>query len=130
MMEINFIALELVLELHDAMIHLYDGSFGVRDQRLLESALFQPQVMFGGSFIHQDIYTMAAVYLFHLIKNHSFIDGNKRTAVATTLMFLRLNNCSVNLGHQQLYQLAIDIAESKLSKEAIADFLRKNVLES
>lgn len=130
MTDVVFIDLDIVLNVHDAMIGLYGGSFGVRDRNLLESALFQPQVMFNGNFVHQDIYVMAAAYLFHLIKNHPFVDGNKRTAVATTLMFLQSNECVVTLGDQQLYQLAIDVAESKMSKQEIAEFFRKNIFEN
>ena len=130
MIDVNFIDVDIVLNVHDAMIRLYGGSFGVRDQNLLKSALFQPQVVFNGNFVHQDVYIMAAAYLFHLIKNHPFVDGNKRTAVVTTLMFLQSNECVVTLGDQQLYQLAIDVAEFKMSKQEIAEFFRKNIFEN
>lgn len=130
MLEIYFLTLAEVLVLHDWQIKEFGGSFGVRDQGLLESALHQPQIAFGGQRMHEDIYAMAAAYAFHLIKNHPFVDGNKRTAIFVSLNFLEINGSEIDCDHQQLYQLAIDIAESKISKEAIADFFRKNVLES
>jgi death-on-curing protein len=129
MNQVNFLTLDNILDIHDRLIQTFGGSFGLRDQNLLESALYQPQVKISGQYMHGNLYFMAAVYAYHIIKNHPFIDGNKRTGIFSAITFLEFNDLSIDLGHQQLYQLAIDIAESKLSKKEIAELLKKNVFE-
>src|SRR6476661_4333770 len=90
-MEPTFLTLQEVLDLQTHQIARYGGSMGVRDLGLLESALAMPQAQFGGEFLHEDIYMMAAAYLFHITKNHPFVDGNKRAGLATMILFLNLN---------------------------------------
>ena len=75
---IEFLTLDDVLESHREQIRVYGGSEGLRDLGLLESAIAQPPAGFGGVPLHRDLYEMAAAYLFHLVQNHPFIDGNKR----------------------------------------------------
>src|SRR5947208_1858403 len=84
----EFLTLHEVLGIHANQIELYGGSLGIRDQGLLEAALAQPEATFGGDYLHHDIYEMAAAYLFHLVQNHPFIDGNKRvgTVAATVVL--------------------------------------------
>ena len=73
-----FLTTEDVLKMQRHQVDVYGGEHGLRDFGLLESAIAMPQSMFDGKFLHEDIYAMAAAYLFHLVKNHPFIDGNKR----------------------------------------------------
>jgi len=87
----RFLSVQRVLALHSLQLKLFGGSEGVRDQSLLESAIAMPATSFGGQYVHADLAEMAAAYLFHLNKNHPFIDGNKRTATAAALVFLKLN---------------------------------------
>lgn len=68
---------------------------------------------------------MAAAYFFHLIKNHPFIDGNKRTSVIITLVFLKYNGILLQLPHDELFTLAIETASSKIDKEGITIFFKK-----
>ena len=68
---------------------------GVRDHALLESALAQPGAAFGGEFLHVDLFAMAAAYLFHIVKNHPFLDGNKRTGLIVAITFLAINGVSI-----------------------------------
>jgi death on curing protein len=75
----RFLDLVEVLEIHQSRIDRYGGSPGVRDLGLLQSAVAQSSAGFGGEFLHSDLYEMAAAYLFHVARNHPFIDGNKRT---------------------------------------------------
>ncbi|MCB9062835.1 MAG: Fic family protein [Halobacteriovoraceae bacterium] len=76
--DVAFLTIFEVLEIHENQIELYGGSLGVRDKGLLLAALAQPETTFDGNFLHQDIFSMASAYMFHIISNHPFIDGNKR----------------------------------------------------
>ncbi|HWB53142.1 MAG TPA: Fic family protein, partial [Tepidisphaeraceae bacterium] len=78
-MQIEFLSVAEILELHETLIREFGGSVELRDPGLLESALAMPQSQFGGEFLHPDLAAMAAAYLYHLVMNHPFVDGNKRT---------------------------------------------------
>ncbi len=119
-MQARFLTLEEVLELHATRIERYGGSFGVRDPGLLQSALEQPRAMFGGQFLHEDIYAMAAAYLFHLVQNHAFIDGNKRIGLAAALSFLDINGIEIDADEDALTEMVLSVAEGQIDKEAIA----------
>jgi len=69
---------------------------------------------------------MAAAYLFHIVQNHPFIDGNKRTGTVAAIVFLSLNGIELEANETQLEKLVIDVAKAKAGKNAIADFLRNN----
>jgi death-on-curing protein len=86
-----------------------------------------PSAKFAGKFLHDGLPAMAAAYLFHLAKNHAFLDGNKRTALAVTEVFLRLNGCRLNATDDQLERLTQGVAEGSVSKESAAEFFRLHV---
>jgi death-on-curing protein len=86
-----FLSLDEVIEIHRDMIERYGGSTGIRDMGLLQSAVAMPQASFGSEFLHADLFEMAAAYLFRIVQNHPFIDGNKRVGTATAMVFLELN---------------------------------------
>ena len=86
-MDPAFLTLAEVLEIQRDQLYRYGGEAGVRDMGLLKSALAAPMASFGGRFLHQDIFEMAAAYLFHVVKNHPFIDGNKRTGAVAFIVF-------------------------------------------
>lgn len=121
----EFLDIEDVLELHELQLARYGGADGVRDRGLLESALAQPQATFNGEFIHSDLFAMAGAYLFHIVQNHPFVDGNKRTGVLAMLVFLDLNGISITRGTPGLYELTLGVAEGRVSKEAAAEALRR-----
>ncbi|HEX8229782.1 MAG TPA: type II toxin-antitoxin system death-on-curing family toxin [Chloroflexia bacterium] len=125
-MDTKFLTLEEVLELHATRIERYGGSFGVRDPGLLQSALEMPRAMFGGQYLHEDLFSMASAYLFHLVQNHAFIDGNKRIGLAAALSFLDINGVEVIADEDILYEMVLSVAEGLTNKEAIAEFLRKH----
>jgi death-on-curing protein len=77
-----FLDLDHVLRTHHSLIETYGGAEGIRDVGLLHSAIAMPQASFGGQFLHQDLFEMAAAYLYHIVQNHAFVDGNKRTGAA------------------------------------------------
>jgi death-on-curing protein len=74
----EFLDLLEVIKIHVSRIELYGGGAGVRDVGLLQSALAQPQAGFGGQYLHEDIYLMAAAYLFHIARNHPFRISKKK----------------------------------------------------
>lgn len=122
-----FLSLEDVLELHEDQINRYGGSHGTRDMGLLLSAVEMPRASFGDEFLHTNLYEMASAYLFHLVQNHPFIDGNKRVGLAACIAFLGLNNIKlVAADVDNLTNMVLDVAQGKLGKAAIAKFLKKN----
>ena len=125
-MDLYFLTLEDTLEIHADQIKRYGGKEGIRDQQLLFSALAQPSNMFEGKYLHQSLYDKASAYLFHICQNHPFIDGNKRVALVSTLIFLDLNHHSINYNQEQLEDLVLSVAKGKIKKEKIAAFLIKS----
>ncbi len=91
---------------------------------LLQSALAQPEAGFGGEWLHKDIFEMAAAYAFHICQNHSFFDGNKRTALASSLVSLELNGISVSDSKGILYSAVIKLASSRLDKKEFSELLK------
>ncbi|MBM4377524.1 MAG: type II toxin-antitoxin system death-on-curing family toxin [Deltaproteobacteria bacterium] len=90
-MPIDFLTFEDVLGGHALQIERFGGTHGLRDEALLESALAQPSSSFGGEYLHADLFEMAAAYLFHVVKNPPFVDGDKRVGLAAALVFLEVN---------------------------------------
>src|SRR5438552_1335236 len=125
-MEPVFLSLEDVLELHEDQVSRYGGSHGVRDLGLLLSAIEMPRATFGGEFLHEGIYGMASAYLFHIVQNHPFIDGNKRAGLASALAFLSLNGIRLVADEDALTELVLSVAEGKTDKSVVADFLERN----
>lgn len=125
----NFIEKAEILSIHDELIRQDGGSFGIRDEGLLDSAIYQPQATFGGELLHPTIAEQAAAYLFHITNNHAFIDGNKRTAFAAMVTFLNLNEYELNMTQEQAYELTIKVAENKISKEELIEFLKNYITE-
>jgi len=121
-----FLSLAEVLEIHRDQIERYGGHAGIRDLGLLQSALAMPGAGFGGKYLHSDLIEMAAAYLFHIVQNHPFVDGNKRTGTVAGIVFLSLNGIELEADETQLEQLVIDVAKGKAGKSAVADFLRRN----
>ena len=124
----KFLTLDQVLSLHQLQISQFGGSAGVKDEGLLLSALAQPQAGFGDEYFHKDLFEMAAAYLFHLVKNHAFHDGNKRIAALTAAVFLQVNGLMITADEDEFEKLVMDAAQSISSKEQIADFFRKNTV--
>lgn len=124
MKEPLFLTLAEIIEIHKNQIELYGGSHGMRDLSLLQSAIAQPQASFGGEFLHKDIFEMASAYAFHICRNHAFIDGNKRAALASALVFLELNSISLDDPTQKLYNVMIALAKGQLEKGDLAQIFR------
>ncbi|MCF6147665.1 MAG: type II toxin-antitoxin system death-on-curing family toxin [Candidatus Kuenenia sp.] len=125
MRDILFLTLAEVVEIHSNQIEWYGGFPGIRDTNLLSSAIAMPHASFCGEYLHNDIYEMAAAYAFHIGKNHPFIDGNKRTALASALVFLELNGISISDPQGKLYDAMLKLSTRKLNKGEFASILRK-----
>jgi death-on-curing protein len=121
-----FLTLDEILSLHEDQIRRYGGSGGVRDLGLLQSAIGTVTATFGGAFLHGSLFEMAAAYLFHICRNHAFVDGNKRTAVAAALTFLEMNGVEIDAGEKDFYDLVIGVAERKVTKAAVAVFFEEH----
>lgn len=123
-MEPRFVTLDEVLALHEKSIHRYGGTLGVRDKGGLEAAIFHPQnVFFYGA---GDLFDMAAAYAYHIAEGQCFLDGNKRTAAGTALVFLKANGVSHRFQEMEVYDHLIGIAEKRFSKEDLAEYLRRS----
>mgnify|MGYP000987484164 CR=1 FL=1 len=122
--EPDFFSVDEVLEFHRLQLAAYGGKEGIRDGHLLESAVAMPQATFGGEYLHADLFEMAAAYAFHLAENQPFLDGNKRTALMTALVFLDLNGYLVLDPVGRLYDAMIAMARKESGKEKLAELLR------
>lgn len=124
MNKIIFLTLAEVIDIHTDQIKRYGGHDGIRDINLLSSAAAMPYASFSSEFLHEDIYEMAAAYAFHICRNHPFIDGNKRAALASALVFLELNGISISDPKGRLYDAMIKLASGNLGKTELATILR------
>lgn len=125
-MDPRFLSIDEVLAIHEDQVARYGGSSGLRDEGLLLSALAMPQASFGGQYLHADEFEMAAAYLFHLVMNHPFVDGNKRIGAVSARVFLRLNGWIVTMPEDDAYDLVIAVTARAADKPAIADAFRRN----
>jgi death-on-curing protein len=119
-----FLTLDDIIESHLNQIDTYGGSHGIRDIGLLESAIAQPEASFGGQYLHADIFEMAAAYLYHLVMNHPFVDGNKRVGLEAALIFLEINNENLKASDQELVDLVLKTTAGQVGKREIAEFFR------
>jgi death-on-curing protein len=120
----TFLTPDEVLALHEDQITRYGGRRGIRDLNLLFSALGTPPATFDGVFLHNDLCEMAAAYLYHVARNHPFVDGNKRTALATALVFLWFNGFRLEADEEALTDLVLTVAAGKTTKAEAAVFLK------
>ncbi|WP_022854003.1 type II toxin-antitoxin system death-on-curing family toxin [Thermodesulfatator atlanticus] len=123
-----FLTLGEVLRIHSDQIKRYGGAPGLRDLNLLKSAIEVPKAGFGKKLFHEDIFDMAAAYIFHIIKNHPFVDGNKRTGVVCALVFLEMHGIEIDMNEDDLVDLALKVAEGKIEKTTIRTILQKHAV--
>ena len=122
----NFLSTEDVLILHANQVDLHGGEHGVRELGLLDSAVAQPQASFGGNFLHAFPFEMAAAYLYHIVQNHPFFDGNKRTGAVAALVFLDFNGIEIDAPKGSLYDITLSVATGQAGKAEIAEFFRSH----
>jgi len=121
----RFLSVEDVLLIHDDTVRHEGGIAGVRDYGMLESAVMMPRQRFEGAYLHRTLADQAAAYLFHLCRNHPFMDGNKRTAAVAALVFLRANGAKVLPAPAPLEALTMGCAAGEIGKGEVRSFFRR-----
>jgi len=121
----TFLSLHDVLIIHKNQIELYGGQDGLRSMDLLSSAIAVPESTFDGEYLHKNIYEMAAAYAYHIGMNHPFIDGNKRAALASALIFLDLNGIELDDSGMVLYDAMIRVASGIEKKDYLANIFKR-----
>jgi death-on-curing protein len=119
-----FLEVEHVVRIHLSVIERYGGQQGIRDMGLLHSAVAMPQAAFEGCLLHEDVFAMAGAYLFHIVQDHPFIDGNKRTGAAAAIVFMAMNDVEVEADEEGLVELTMAVARGEAGIPRIADFFR------
>lgn len=122
----HYLSVKRVLYIHDRMVKRFGGSFGVRDLGLVESAVARPQVSFGGQDLYTNIFDKAAALLQSLLKNHPFVDGNKRTALTSAGLFLKLNGWKLINSHEEEVEFAIAVDNQHLPIEQISKWFKEH----
>jgi death-on-curing protein len=125
---VTFLTMDEVLAIHAHQIERYGGALGLRDRGLLESALAMPSATFGGETLHPSLHEQGAAYLFHLVKNHAFVDGNKRVGLACCLVVLRLNDLRIDASDDELVGLVFGVAQGRRPKAEVAVFLHEHAV--
>ena len=130
---IQYIAYQYVIEIHDHLIDEYGGRKGILNEGPLRSALEMPKACFNKKDLHRTIFDKTAAYLFHLIQNHPFVDGNKRTASMAAMVFFA-SNCKkeFTIFDAEYQEIILGVAKGIIKKKEIAKFFRnalKNLSE-
>lgn len=122
----KYLSTPQVLVIHEQMVKRFGGSHGVRDLGLIESAVERHKVTFDGVDLYPDIFTKAAALMHSLLKNHAFVDGNKRTAYSSCGIFLKLNGYKLVNMHKESLEFAMNVENNSLKLEEIAKWLKKH----
>lgn len=125
-MKTKFLTITQVLFIHDQMVKRFGGSLGVRELGLVESAVARPQSTFGGEYLYQSIFDKAAALLQSLLKNHPFVDGNKRTALSSAALFLKKNGYKLVNHHKEEVEFAVMVDNSNLTVKQISEWLKEH----
>ena len=128
--ELFFLSVDEVIEVHEAVAEASGGSKGIRDRGLLESAVNMPTTTFGGVLLHDGLAAMAAAYLYHLCQNHPFFDGNKRVGVTCAEVFLTLNRAELDASDDELERFTMAVADGSLGKPELTELFRRIVNDS
>lgn len=117
----------IVIAIHRRQLAEHGGIDGIRDEGLLESALFRPKNKY--SYGKPNIFELAAAYGYGIAKNHPFIDGNKRTSYVVTRTFLKVNSYDLLTSAIEKYQTWIRLADSKINEAELADWIESKSLK-
>lgn len=122
--EPEWLDIDLVLDFHAEQLALFGGADGIRDRGLLESALARPLNKFG--YGETSIAALAAAYGFGIARNHPFIDGNKRTALASMIVFLGLNGLDLGASQEAATAMILSLAAGEITEELLAQWISDN----
>ena len=120
----DYLTPEQVLFLHSRLIQETGGVHGVLDLSMLLSALGRMQASFEGVDLYPDVFTKAAALMDYLIRNHPFVDGNKRTAITAAGIFLRLNGYILMVENRDMVEFTLDCAQSRVPFVEIVDWFK------
>ena len=121
-----FLTFAEVIEIHDYQIEHFGGSDGLHSVEMLKSAIGMPSSTFSGEYLHPTIPEMAAAYLFHLVENHPFLDGNKRVGAMAALVFLDLNGFEFDATDEQFTDLVMRVASGEMLKPEVVLFFQQH----
>ncbi len=122
----NFLSAEQILFIHARLVEETGGSHGVRDLDMLLSAIGRPQASFDHQDLYPDLFSKAAALMESLIRNHPFLDGNKRTGATAAGLFLRRNGYRLTASNADLVNITMRIAQSQTGVAELAIWLREN----
>ncbi len=122
----KYLTVKDTLLLHSMAIDVSGGSHGLRDMGLLESAVARPQAFFGGEELYATIFLKTGALVHSLLRNHPFVDGNKRTSMFSAMTFLELNGYIFHAEQKEIVDFALQIENKKLSVEIIAEWLKEH----
>ena len=121
-----FLTTSEIIKYHQLLTRQFGGEDGVRSHDLLESAIAMPSATFDGRYLHPTIPDMAAAYLYHLVKNHPFVDGNKRVGTMAAILFLSLNNYSLDATDEEFTELVLQVAAGEKTLRGISFFFHRH----
>jgi death-on-curing protein len=121
---IHYLTAEQVLFIHSRLVQETGGAHGVRDLSMLLSALGRPQATFAGSDLYPDIFSKSAALLDSLIRDHPFLDGNKRTAITAAGIFLQINGFLLVVQNEEMTRFTLACAQSQVVLTEITHWLR------
>lgn len=123
----KFLSVEEVIEIHDDLVIQYGGLMGIRDMGLLISAIETPKATMFGEYLHDSIFDKASAYMYHIVSNHAFVDGNKRTGAASSLIFLKVNGIKHKYDIKTMEDLVVRVAMSQVNKTDISHYLERKI---
>lgn len=126
MNDIKFIPKDIILFFQEQLVKIYGGSFGIRDENLLDSALEQPKSTYQGKYLHDSLLKMAAAYGYHLCNKDPFIDGNKRIAFVAMDTFLQKKDLEITASEKEAYKMMIQVSSGQLSKKELTLWIGNN----
>jgi death-on-curing protein len=115
------------MAIHEEMIRRYGGASGLRDRGQLESAVAQPLMTFDGIDLYKDLAEKSAAMCFSLIKNHPFVDGNKRVGFAAMRLLVRSNGFRLKASIDEKEHITLSIASGTLSRDDLVEWIREHV---
>lgn len=118
-----------ILKLHNRIINEFGGIHGIRDERLLVSALANPLQTFAGLDLYPTCVDKAVQLCYGLIKNHPFLDGNKRIALHSMLILLSINGLKIEIAHDELIDIIFKVADGSFNSSDLLQLLKEKIKE-
>ena len=124
----RYLSVEQILFIHMRLIAETGGGAGIRDLALLTAAVARPQATFDGVDLYPDLFSKTAALLDSLVRNHPFVDGNKRVGITAAGLFLQMNGCRLTAANVELETFTLQVARSELALDRMAAWLRSHAV--